>query len=177
MELQKHYTMTKKQSVARQILEDAKFKEDQAVAIITTVNLATEDLATKDDVEELRNEMLKEFKLSDQRTDNKFEKMRNQLDANANSTNAKFDKMDAKFDKMDAKLDKMDAKFDKMDAKFDKMDAKFDKMDAKFDKNDARFDQIESKFKNLTLRLVAAVVSAIVTLGALYTALTKFFAG
>ena len=163
MAIQEHHTMAEKQSVARQILEDARFEKDQAEAIITTVNLATENLATKDDVEELRNEMLKEFKLSDQRTDNKFEKMRNQLDANANSTNAK--------------LDKIDAKFDKIDAKFDKMDAKFDKMDAKFDKNDARFDQIESKFKNLTFRLVAAVVSTIVTLAALYTALTKFFAG
>ena len=142
MAIREHHPMAEKQSVARQILEDARFEKDQAEAIITTVNLATENLATKDDVEELRNEMLKEFKLSDQRTDNKFEKMRNQLDANANSTNAKLDKMDAKFDK-----------------------------------NDARFDQIESKFKNLTLRLIAAVVSTIVTLATLYTAVTKFFAG
>ena len=163
MALQEYDIMAERQSEAREILKDARFEEDQAEAIIATVNLATENLATKDDVEELRGEMQEGFKLlnqrmdsSDERTDNKFAKMDNKIDANANSTNAKLDKMDAKFDKMDAK---------------------FDKMDAKFDKNDARFDQIESKFKNLTLRLVAAVVSTIVTLAALYTALTKFFAG
>ena len=82
MQLQEHDTMAEKQSEAREILKDARFEEDQAEAIIATVNLATENLATKDDVEELRGEMQEGFKLlnqrmdfSDERTNNKFAKI------------------------------------------------------------------------------------------------------
>ncbi len=81
-------------------------------------------MATKDDVEELRGEMLARFKLSSKRTDNKLEKMRSPLDAYTIST-------------------------------------------------DARFDPMESKFNNLTFRLVETIATTIITLGTLYTVVTK----
>ena len=111
MQLQEHDTMAEKRAAAREILEDARFEEDQAEAIIATVNLATENLATKGDVEELRGEMKEGFKLlnqridfSDERTDNKFGKMDNKIDANANSANARFDQIDVRFDKLESKF-------------------------------------------------------------------------
>ena len=118
MELQKHQTMEEKRFAAREILENARFEEDQAEAIIATVNLATENLATKDDVEELRSEMQQGFKLldermnlldarmnlSDERTDNKLEKIYNKFDANANNTNARFDRIESKFENLTHRL-------------------------------------------------------------------------
>ena len=163
MALQEHDPMAEKRSAAREILEDARFEEDQAEAIIATVNLATENLATKDDVEELRGEMKEGFKLlddrmnlSDERTDNKFEKMSNQLEAHTISTDAKFDKIDNRFEQIDNKID-----------------ANAISANARFDQIDVRFDKLESRFKNQTLQIIVGVSSTLLAVAALYTALTK----
>ena len=192
MALQEHDPMAEKRSAAREILEDARFEEDQAEAIIATVNFATENLATKEDVEELRGEMKEGFKLldermnlSDERTDNKFEKMSNQLGAYTISTDAKFDnmldKIDNRFDKINNWFDKINNKIDanasSADAKFDKLDNKIDananSANARFDQIDVRFDKLEARFKNQTLQIIVGVSSTLIAAVALYTALTK----
>ena len=146
MELQKHQTMEEKRFAAREILENARFEEDQAEAIIATVNLATENLATKDDVEELRSEMQQGFKLLDDRM--------NLLDERLNLSD----------ERTDNKIEKIYNKFEQMD----------NKLDANANNTNARFDRIESKFENLTHRLILTSASTIIVLAALYAALTKF---
>ena len=69
------------------------------------------NVATKDDINLLRAEMIQRFGFVDE----------------------KFKQIDARFDQIDSRLDQMDARFDQIDSRLDRVDTRFDRLETKID--------------------------------------------
>ena len=85
-------------------IEATGLANEQAEAIVEIFSSASEQLATKADIDHLRNE-----------------------------TNARFDGIDARFDGIDARFEGIDARFEGIDARFDGINARLDSIDDKIE--------------------------------------------
>src|SRR6266480_1431637 len=80
------------------------------------------------------------------------------FDKRFDKVEASLDRLEIKFDKAEASLDRLDTKFDKAEASFERLDTKFDglatKFDANFDLFNKRFSVIESKLESTAEKII-----------------------
>jgi hypothetical protein len=107
------------------------------------------DVATRNDVRSLGDEMNARFIHWAAETDRRFTELRSEMNDRFAEIEGRFGAIDGRFGTLDGRFEAIDARFAALDGRFEAIDARFAALDGRFEAIDARFAASEDRDAHL----------------------------
>jgi len=126
------------------------------VLIVSFVSANSSEVATKDDVKAIRNDI----KMLVHQMDKRFELMQNSMDKRfelmQNSIDKRFEQVDKRFEQIDKRFEQIDKRFEQVDKHFEQVDKHFEQVDKRIEQTNRRIElmqqQMERRFEQMETR-------------------------
>jgi chaperonin cofactor prefoldin len=105
-------------------------------------------MATKEDIEVLRNEMRTGFALITNKLQSHDELFLS-IDKRFESIDRRFESIDKRFESIDRRFESIDKRFESIEKRFESIDRRFESIDKRFESIDKRFESIDKRFDSL----------------------------